>query len=90
MAKDVRAVARSVLYVQPSTATMEIDSSAEIEIPRDELIWPVDPSAGVNIYSGIVMPVDWEQATSGYTSSALVNTAMFQTSGSEEYSSFIF
>lgn len=73
MAKDLRAVARSALYTEPSTMTVEQDPSAEIEIPRDELIWPVDPSADVDIYSGIVMPMDWEHMSVGYASSALVH-----------------
>ena len=87
MAKDVRAVARSTLYVPSSTTTVEHDPSAEIEVPRDELIWPVDPSANVDIYSGIVLPMDWEHASSGYASSALVGAAMFHTSGPGDYGS---
>lgn len=87
MAKDVRAVARSVLYIPPSTTTVEQDPSAEIEIPRDELIWPIDPAADVDIYSGLVMPMDWEHVSSGYASSALVHADVFQTSGPEEFGS---
>ncbi|KAF3047399.1 hypothetical protein E8E12_003221 [Didymella heteroderae] len=66
------------------------DSTDEIEVPRDELIWPVDPSANVDIYSGLVLPMDWEQVTighSGYASSALVSAATFQTSGAGGYGS---
>ncbi|KAH6637790.1 Quinolinate phosphoribosyl transferase [Boeremia exigua] len=86
MAKDVRAIARSILYMPPSVTTVGCDPSAEIEIPRDELIWPVDPSAGVDIYSGIVMPVDWDQMTSGYSSSAPVDfdAAVFQPSSLDD------
>lgn len=83
MARDVRAVARSTLSVPSSVPSVQQDSVSEIEIPRDELIWPVDPSANVDIYSGLVLPVDWEQVTignSGYASSALVPAATFQTS----------
>ncbi|KAJ4983331.1 C6 transcription factor [Stagonosporopsis vannaccii] len=87
MAKDVRAIARSVLYIPSSITTVEQNISAEIEIPRDELIWPINPSADVDIYSGLVMPMDWEHATSGYASSALVHAAMFQTAGSDEFRS---
>jgi nicotinate-nucleotide pyrophosphorylase (carboxylating) len=84
MAKDVRAVARSTLSVPSSTAStvsMEPEPTDEIEVPRDELIWPVDPSAGIDIYSGLVLPTEWEESRSGYASSALVTAAMFQTSG---------
>ncbi|KAF2629875.1 nicotinate-nucleotide diphosphorylase [Macroventuria anomochaeta] len=87
MAKDVRAVARSTLAMPSSTVTVEPDSTGEIEIPRDELIWPVDPSAGIDIYSGIVLPMDWENSSSSYASSALVHAAMFQTSGPGGYAS---
>ena len=72
MAKDVRAVARSTLPVPSSTMTVESDPTAEIQLPRDELIWPVDPSAGIDIYSGLVLPMDWEMVSSctgGYASS---------------------
>ena len=54
---------------------MDYDPSAEIEIPRDELIWPIDPSTDVDIYSGIVMPMDWEHVNSGYACSNLVYAA---------------
>jgi hypothetical protein len=87
MAKDVRAVARSVLTVPSSMSTVQQESTGEIEVPRDELIWPLDPSANVDIYSGLILPMDWEQVSSGYASSALVPTAMFQTSGPGDYGS---
>jgi hypothetical protein len=77
MAKDVRAVARSTLSVPSSTVATEPDLAAEIEIPRDEPIWPVNPSAGIDIFSGIVLPMHWEQSSSGYASSALVHPAIF-------------
>ncbi|KAF3005117.1 hypothetical protein E8E13_010196 [Curvularia kusanoi] len=75
MAKDVRTVARSTLKAPSETSSVEYDPSAEIEIPRDDLIWPIDPSADVDIYSGIVMPLDWEQASSGYAASHMVEAA---------------
>lgn len=86
MAKDVRAVARSTLSAPSSTVStvsMEPQPTDEIEVPRDELIWPVDPSASIDIYSGLVLPADWETSRSGYCSSALVTAAMFPTSGPE-------
>lgn len=75
IAKDLRAVARSTLKAPSETSSVEYDPSVEIEIPRDELIWPIDPSADVDIYSGIVMPLDWEHASSGYVASHLVDAA---------------
>jgi hypothetical protein len=78
MAKDVRAVARSTLSVPSSTVTIEPDLAAEIEILRDELIWPVNPSADIDMFSGIVLPIHWEQPSSGYASSALDHPAVFE------------
>jgi hypothetical protein len=71
MAKDVRTVARSTLSVLSSAMTMESSSPTGIDIPRDELIWPIDPSAEINIYSGIVLPMDWGHSNSSHASSAL-------------------
>jgi hypothetical protein len=88
MAKDVRAVARSVLSVPSGMPSVQQECADELEIPRDELIWPVDPSAHVDIYSGLVLPMDWEQVTigdSGYASSALVSAATYQTSAPGGY-----
>lgn len=85
MAEDVRAVARSVLSVPSSVSMVQQESTDEIEVPRDELIWPVDPSVNVDIYSGLVLPMDWEQVSSGYASSALVSAAMFQASGPGDF-----
>lgn len=72
MAKEVRAIARSTLSVPPSVTAVEAGPTVEIDLPRDELIWPIDPSAGIDIYSGIVLPVEWEtlsSGTGGYASS---------------------
>lgn len=90
MAKDVRAVARSVVSEPSSLPLEQQESIDEVEIPRDELIWPVDPSANVDIYSGLVLPMDWEQITighSGYASSALISAATFPTSAPGDYGS---
>lgn len=66
MARDVRYVARSTLsgtaQVTHTTAT-EPDPTAEIEIPRDELIWPINPSAQIDIYSGLILP-EWDPTLS--------------------------
>jgi hypothetical protein len=56
MADEVKYVARSTLVGTSITRGPEPDPAAVIEIPRDELIWPVHPQAAVDIYSGIVLP----------------------------------
>ncbi|KAF1928815.1 nicotinate-nucleotide diphosphorylase [Didymella exigua CBS 183.55] len=71
MAKDVRAVAHSVFSTPSSMFTVQQELTDEIEVLRDELIWPIDPSANVDIYSGLVLPMDWEQVISGYASSSM-------------------
>ena len=58
MAKEVRFVARSALSGTASTIASQPVSSVEIEIPRDELIWPVDPLAQIDIYAGMNIPMD--------------------------------
>jgi hypothetical protein len=72
MAKEVRAIARSSLAgtcVQ-HTAGVDAESAvAEIDFPRDDLVWPVDPSAQIDIYSGIVLPIDWDTTPFSYASS---------------------
>jgi nicotinate-nucleotide pyrophosphorylase (carboxylating) len=73
MAKDVRAVARSAISVPSNPVFVELHPTAENEVLRDDLIWPVDPSAQIDIYSGIVMPMDWgtiSSSTGSYASSS--------------------
>lgn len=70
MAKEVRFVARSALRELPSTLTSQPISAAEIEVPRDELIWPVDPSAQIDIYAGMNIPMDFDPQQMGYSSSS--------------------
>ena len=78
MAKEVRTIARSSLvgtYTQHTVAMDAGHAVAEIDLPRDEIVWPVDPSAQVDIYSGIVLPIDWDTTAFSYpslTSSGLV------------------
>lgn len=64
MANEVRSIARSNIIgtktqstVVTSMAPVEMEPRDEIEVPRDDLIWPVDPSATIDIYSGIVSPL---------------------------------
>jgi hypothetical protein len=59
MAKEVRHIARKHLSTNQSTVNTESDPTAEIDFPRDDLIWPVDPSAQIDIYSGLILPVNW-------------------------------
>ncbi|KAH7138147.1 Quinolinate phosphoribosyl transferase [Dendryphion nanum] len=76
MAKDLRYIARSTLAgVSQVSNAAEPDPSAIIEIPRDELIWPVDPSAQIDIYSGIVLPMGWDFPSTEFTSSSSSTTS---------------
>jgi hypothetical protein len=70
MAKEVRYVARRTLSSIPSLATQAADPNAEVEIPRDNGVWPIDPSAHIDIYAGISLPVDWDEPMMNYTSSS--------------------
>lgn len=54
MATEVRAIARPTMSSTATTTEADTGPAATIEMPRDELIWPVDPSAQIDIYSGIV------------------------------------
>lgn len=76
MAKEVRSIARLHLSNIQSTVAMqpnsEVDPRLEIDLPRDELIWPVNPSAQIDIYSGIVLPV-WDPEELGIPSSNIPN-----------------
>jgi hypothetical protein len=67
MAKELRHIARTQLSNNSSTIPMESEPVADAEFPRDEFIWPVDPSAQIDIYSGLMLPVDWETANLDYS-----------------------
>lgn len=70
MAREVRRIARVNLTNNQSTVAMDSVPAAEIEIPRDELIWPVSTaSTEIDIYTGITLPMDWETVNLGYSSS---------------------
>lgn len=64
MAKEVRHVARRSLVGPQSNISVEPDPALEIEIPRDDLLWPISgPLTQVNIYNGLELPslpVDWD------------------------------
>ena len=67
MAKEVRTIARSSLISVTKSVPKEAEPAAEIDLPRDELIWPIDPSAKIDIYSGIVLPLDWDTMNVSYS-----------------------
>jgi hypothetical protein len=69
MAKEVRAIARTHLSNSQNTVAMESGPAGEVDFPRDGLIWPVDPSAQIDIYSGLMLPIDWDPTNFSYTSS---------------------
>ncbi|KAF2443935.1 nicotinate-nucleotide diphosphorylase [Karstenula rhodostoma CBS 690.94] len=70
MAKEVRFVARSALTGLPSTIVSQSEPTGEIEISRDELIWPVDPSAQIDIYTGMSIPLILDAQAMSYASSS--------------------
>jgi hypothetical protein len=67
MAKEVRHIARMRLSKDRNTMDMDSVPTDEVELPRDESIWPVDPSAQIDIFSGLTLPIDWETTTFGYS-----------------------
>ncbi|KAF2641278.1 hypothetical protein P280DRAFT_398714 [Massarina eburnea CBS 473.64] len=70
MAKEVRFIARKTLVSLPSTVTQQQDAAGITEIRRDEVIWPIDPSAQIDVYAGLSLPVDWEACLVNYSSSS--------------------
>jgi hypothetical protein len=71
MAKEVRTIARSTIASTCTQHTVVMDAGpavGEINLARDELVWPVDPSAQIDIYSGIVLPIDWDTTSFSYPS----------------------
>ncbi|KAF2798230.1 hypothetical protein K505DRAFT_233714 [Melanomma pulvis-pyrius CBS 109.77] len=63
MAREVRRIARRTLAGPQSSLAADVDPNAEIEIPRDDLIWPVgDPASQIDIYSGLVLPMTWDMS----------------------------
>lgn len=68
MAKEVKTIARSQLSSVPNGTRMS--TAMEVEIMRDELMWPSNPAVQVDIYAGTVLPMDWATLSSGYNSVA--------------------
>jgi len=64
MAKEVRFVARRMLTGPLSSSEVQSGPVAEIEMPRDEVIWPIDPSVQVDIYAGLTFPLSWDAQVS--------------------------
>lgn len=73
MAKEVRFVARSALTEVPGSIASNPNTTAEVEIPRYELVWPVDPSAQIDIYAGITIPMDMNAPHADYSSSSTLD-----------------
>jgi hypothetical protein len=71
MAKELRYVARSALTSNQNSVAKatQPDPTGEFDIPRDDLIWPVNPSAQIDIFSGLVLPMQSDNDL-GYTSSS--------------------
>jgi hypothetical protein len=69
MAKEVCHIARMNLSRSQNTVTMNPGPSIEIDLPRDDLIWPIDPSAQIDIFSGLTLPINWETTSCSYSSS---------------------
>lgn len=67
MAKELQYVARSTLIGVQNTVAVDSGPRAEIELPRDDLVWPIHPSSTVDIYSGIVIPTTWDATNFGYS-----------------------
>jgi hypothetical protein len=70
MAREVRHIARMHLSKNQNTMAMDSVSAAEVDLPQEEFIWPVDPSTQIDIFSGLTLPVDWETTTYGYSLSS--------------------
>lgn len=68
MAGEVRHIARLSLSRSQSIVAMEPGLMEEVDVPRDELIWPINPSAQIDIYSGLMLPISWE--TTGFDCSS--------------------
>lgn len=75
MAKEVRFVARRTLANLPSITSRECDPSAEVEIPREEAIWPINTSAEIDIYTAINLPIGYEPLMRNYSISEASNTS---------------
>ncbi|KAH7095127.1 Quinolinate phosphoribosyl transferase [Paraphoma chrysanthemicola] len=69
MAREVRHIARAQLSNNQNTIAVDSGPATEIDLPRDEIIWPIDPSAQIDIYSGLMLPVDWDTTNFSYSSS---------------------
>ncbi|KAF2130036.1 hypothetical protein P153DRAFT_385270 [Dothidotthia symphoricarpi CBS 119687] len=66
MVKEVQHVARSTLINLQNTMTaMDTDLTDEMELLCDEVIWPIDPSAEIDIFSGLVIPTSWNSTNLG-------------------------
>lgn len=76
MAREVQTIARASFSSTPVQHTVissmgtEPMAAEEVELARDELVYPVNPSAHIDIYAGITIPVDWSNASFSCPSSS--------------------
>ncbi|KAH4048072.1 hypothetical protein HBI23_176870 [Parastagonospora nodorum] len=74
---DLHLIVKSVMDIvqkgsiakSQSTVAQIPDSTLETDVPRDDLIFPVNPSAQIDIFSGLTLPIDWETTNCSYASS---------------------
>ena len=74
MAREVRFVARSALMGCSSVADVPSGPSIEIELPRYDTRWPIDPSAQIDIYAGMTIPIQFNGQKPGDVSLSAPNT----------------
>jgi hypothetical protein len=66
MAKEVRRVARRTLAGGQNNSLADTGTNSITEIHREDLFWPVgDPASQIDIYSGLVLPMNWDVPSGG-------------------------
>jgi hypothetical protein len=72
MVREVRGIARESLSAstqQQDGVVGDGDLDKAIEGLQEEMVWPVDLEAGIDIHEGVVIPFDWDITAFGYASS---------------------
>jgi hypothetical protein len=72
MVREVRGIARESLSAstqQQHGVVGDGDVDKAIGGLQEEMVWPVDLEAGIDIHEGVVIPFDWDIAAFGYASS---------------------
>ncbi|KAF2707329.1 hypothetical protein K504DRAFT_458763 [Pleomassaria siparia CBS 279.74] len=63
MAQEVKRVARRTLSANMTNFADDVDPNAEVDIPRDDVIWPIgDVSSQIDIYNGLTLPMNWDMS----------------------------